>query len=61
MIQLYLQQPLAADGTQGLRYPIAEDVPRAQRQNRAKWAITLARCDGGLSLNAEPPPDGKGH
>ena len=56
-IQLYLQQPLAADGTQGLRYPIAED-PASSTAEPGEVGYHAYQYDGGLSLNAEPPPDG---
>jgi hypothetical protein len=56
-IQLYLQQAAGAAGGPGLRYPLAED-PASSTAEPGEVGYHAYQYDGGLSLNAEPPPDG---
>ena len=56
-IQVFLEQPGRDPSQAGLRYPIAED-PTATASEPGDAGYHGYSYDGGVDLNAEPPPDG---
>ena len=56
-VQVFLEKPGRDPSQAGLRYPIAED-PTATASEPGDVGYHAYSYDGGVDLNAEPPPDG---